>query len=97
MAVLNFKMTRDKCPPPVRDPDRTHFKIGDMVLIKSHTPKDASDSKYKPSFIIFKQTSDKAFDVQDGVGKVGQVSTQHLPLLYPTEHILTDLPDITSF
>ena len=35
MAVLNLKMARDKCPPPIRDPDKTDFKIGDMVLMKT--------------------------------------------------------------
>ena len=49
--------------PPIRDPDRTDFKIRDMVLIKNHTPKDAFDSTYKPSFRICKKISDKAFEV----------------------------------
>ena len=22
---------RDKCPPPIQDPDKTEFKVGDMV------------------------------------------------------------------
>ena len=58
MAILNLKTARDKCPPPIRDPDKTDFKIGDMVLIKNHTPKDAFDSNYKPSFRICKKISD---------------------------------------
>ena len=40
-------MTKGKCPPPIKDPDRTDFKIGNMVLIRNHTPKDDFDSKYK--------------------------------------------------
>ena len=40
MAILNLKTARDKCPPPIRDLDKKIFKIGDMVLIKNHTPKD---------------------------------------------------------
>ena len=32
-AVLNLKMTQDKCPPPIEDPGKTNFKIGDMVLL----------------------------------------------------------------
>ena len=43
IPVLNLKMARDKCPPTIGDPYKTDFKIGDMVLIKKHTPKDASD------------------------------------------------------
>ena len=57
-------------PPPIRDPGKTDFKIGDMVLIKNHTTKDTFDSKYKPSFRICKKILDKAFDVQDSIGKV---------------------------
>ena len=97
MVVSNLKMTKDKCLPPGRDPDKTDFKIGDMVLMKNHSPKDAFDSKYKPSFRICKKISDKAFDVQDSAGKVRQVSIQHLQLLYSTEHMLTNLLDITLF
>ena len=39
MAILNLKTTRDKCHPPIRDLDKTDFKLQDMVLIESHTPK----------------------------------------------------------
>ena len=70
MAILNLKMARDKCLPPLKDPDRTDFKIGHMVLIKNHTPKDTFDFKYKPSFWICKKISDKAFEAQDKLGKV---------------------------
>ena len=31
--VLNLKMARDKCPPLVRDPNKTNFRRGDMVLM----------------------------------------------------------------
>ena len=41
--------------------------------------------------------SDKAFAVQDILGKVKGVSIQHLQLLHPTEQVLTNLPDINSF
>ena len=97
MAVLNLKTARDRCSPPVRDPNKTNFKRGYMVLIKNHTPKDTFDSKYKPSFRICKKISDKAHDVQDSARKVRWVSVQHLQLLYHTEHVLTNLPDITLF
>ena len=40
---------------------------------------------------------DKAFDGQHSNRKVRQVSIQHLQLLYLTEHVLTNLPDIPSF
>ena len=49
-AILNLETAWDKCPPPIRDLDKTDFKVGDMVLIKNHITKDAFDSKYKPSF-----------------------------------------------
>ena len=52
MVLLNLKMARDKCPPPIRNPNKTNCKIGDMVLIRKHTPKDTFDLKYKPSFRI---------------------------------------------
>ena len=45
MAILNLKTVRDKCPTPIRDLDKTDFKVEDMVLIKNHTPKGAFDSK----------------------------------------------------
>ena len=50
-------------PTPARDPDRTNFKIGDMVLLRNHTSKDTIDLIYKPSFRICKKISDKAFDI----------------------------------
>ena len=56
MAILNLKTAKDKCPPLIRDQDKTYFKIGDMILINNHTPKDAFDSKYKPSFRICKKS-----------------------------------------
>ena len=68
-----------------------------MVLLRNHTPKDTFNSKYKPSFRICKKISDKAFDVQDNLGKIKRVSIQHLQLLHPTEHMLTNLLDINSF
>ena len=97
MAVLILRTARDKCPPPIRDPDKMEFKIGDIVLMKNHTPKDTFDSKYKPSFRICKKISDKAFDIQNSAGKVRWVSIQHLQLLYPAEYVFTNLPDKTSF
>ena len=91
MAVLNFKMAQDKNPSPIRNPSKTNFKIGDLVLFRNHTPKGTFDSKYKPSSRICKKISDKAFDVQDNLGKSKKVSIQHLQLLYPTEHMFTNL------
>ena len=35
MTVLNLKTPRDKCPPPIKDPHKTNFKVGDMVLLKT--------------------------------------------------------------
>ena len=35
MTVLSVKTARDKFPSPINDPDRTDFKVGDMVLLKT--------------------------------------------------------------
>ena len=58
MAVLNLKIAQDKIPPHIKDPSQTNFMIGDMVLLKNHTPKDTLHSKYKPIFWICKKISD---------------------------------------
>ena len=52
MAVLNLKRARDKYPPPINDPNKTDFKVGDMVLLKNNTLMRTFDSKYKLSFRI---------------------------------------------
>ena len=75
MAVLNLKIARNKCPPHIKDPNKTEFKIGDMVLLKNHTPTEAFDSKYKPSFKICKIVSVKAFDVQEQGKKMSIYTT----------------------
>ena len=72
MAVLNVKTARDKCCPPIWDPDMAEFKVGDMV---SYTPTSVFDTKYEPSFKTCKWISDKAFDVQDSTEKVRHVYT----------------------
>ena len=82
MAVLKFKWQETNAVPQLRDPDRTDFEIGHMVLIMNHTTKDVFDSKYKYSLQICKKILDKAFDVQDSAGKVRQVSVQQLQVLY---------------
>ena len=68
-----------------------------MVHLRNHTPKDTFNSKYKPSFRIWKTIADKAFDIQDHLGKIQKVSLQHVQLLNPAEHVLTNLPDINPF
>ena len=74
MTVLNLKTARNKCQFPINDPNKTDFKVGDMVLLKNHTPTIAFDSKYKPIYRICKQISDKTFDIQDCTGKVRHLS-----------------------
>ena len=66
-----------------------------MVLLRNHTFKDTFDLNINQvsEFVI----SDKAFDVQDNLGKIKRVSFQHLQLLHPTDHVLTNLSDINSF
>ena len=45
-TVLNVKTARDKCPPPINDPNKTAFKVEDMLLLKNkHAPRKAFDSK----------------------------------------------------
>ena len=61
MAILNSKSARDKCPPPIRDLDKTDFKVGDMVLIKNHTPKDTFDLKYKHQFLNLQENFRQSF------------------------------------
>ena len=97
MTVLNLKIVGDKCPPPLRNPHETDFKVGDMVLLKNHTLTKGFDVKYKTSYRICKWLLDKAFDIQDNTGKVRCVSIQHLQLLHSTDQLLTLLPDMTSF
>ena len=77
VAVLNLKTAWDKNLPPIRDPSKTNFKIGHMVLLGNCTLKEMFHSKYKPSFRICKKISDKAFDVQDNLDKIKRVSIQH--------------------
>ena len=52
------------------NPTKANFKIGDMVLLRNHTPKDTFNSEYKQSFQICKNISDRIFEVQDNLGKV---------------------------
>ena len=96
MTVLSLKMARNKNPLTIRDPSKTNFKMGDMVLVRNHTPKDTFDTKYKPSFRICKKISDKAFDVQDNLGKIKRKNPS-LTTVASNKHMLTNLPDINSF
>ena len=75
MTVLNLKTARDKCPAPIKDPNKTDFKVGGVVPLKCHTLTTAFDVKYKTSYIIYKHHSEKAFDIQDNTGKVRHAST----------------------
>ena len=68
-----------------------------MVLLRNHTPTGTFDSKYKPSLQICKTILDMTFEVQDNIGKMKWVLLQHLQLLYPVEHVLTNPTDINSF
>ena len=95
MTVLNLKTARDRYLPPINDPNKTDFKLGNMVLLENHTLTTAFDSKCKTRYRICKCICNKAFDIQDSTGKVRCISVQHLQLLYPTDQVLTYLPDIT--
>ena len=38
LAVLNLKMSCDRYPPPMGNPNNDELKIGHLVLIKNQTP-----------------------------------------------------------
>ena len=46
MAALSLKTARDKCPPPINDPNIADIKLED--ILKNHTLMRYFDSKYKP-------------------------------------------------
>ena len=96
LAVLNLKIAQDKCSPLLRDPDKTEFKVEDVVLLENNVQMDAFNTKYKPSSRSYR-ISDQAFDAYNSIRKIRWVSIQHLQILHPTEHVLTHLPDMTSF
>ena len=64
---------------------------------KCPLPTTALDVKYRTSYQIWKWPTDKAFGTQDSPGKVRLTSIWHLQLLYLTDQVLTQLPDMTSF
>ena len=70
MAVLNLKMAWEKSPPPIKDPSIITFKIGDMVLLRNHTPKILVIPNINPVSEFCKKISDKTFELQDHLGKV---------------------------
>ena len=72
MAVCNLKTAIDKCPPSINNPNKTDFKIGDMVPLKNHTPMTAFYCKYKLRFRICIWLFDKAFNVKDNTRKLEQ-------------------------
>ena len=78
------------------DPSKIHFKMGDMVLLGSHTPKDIFDSKYKQSSGFVRKFQTRLMMFKMIKAKL-RVSFQHLQLLQPTEHMLTNLPHLNSF
>ena len=92
MAILNLITARDKFYHPTRDPDKTDFKIGDMVLVKSHTSKMhlIQNTNLLLEFARKFQTEHLMYKT------VLERSIQHLQLLHPAE-LMTNLPDINSF
>ena len=86
-ALCTTKIPRDKCPALTCDPDEMEFKVGNVVLMKTHTPTSACDTEYKLTFRIFKWIYDQSFAVQDNAWKVRHVSIQHLQLLYLAEYV----------
>ena len=47
LAVLNLKMSHDRYPPPMGNPHNEELGIGDLLLIKNHTPQPPFDARYK--------------------------------------------------
>ena len=54
-----------------------------MVLLNNYTPTTTLDVKYKTSYWVCKQQSDKAFDIKDSSGK-SDAHLYNLQILYPT-------------
>ena len=41
MVVLNLKIFQDLHPPPTGNPQNTDLTVGDLILIKNHTPQSS--------------------------------------------------------
>ena len=54
LAVLNLKIARDKCTPPINDPNKSYIKVEDMMMLRNHIPTKAFDSKYRSRYRIYK-------------------------------------------
>ena len=68
-----------------------------MVLFKNHNRDSLFDTKYIPSYRIIKLVNEHAADVQDTVGKIRRVNLNNVHLMFPSEHILSHLPDHQTF
>ena len=68
-----------------------------MALIKNHNRDSPFDTKYIPSYRIVKLVNEHAADVQDAIGKIRRVNPSDVHLMFPSEYILSHLPDNQTF
>ena len=76
---------------------KTEFKVGDMVLLKIHTQKMLSMQSISLASGFVKESLTKLLMYKIAQGRSGECVCNILQLIHPTEHVLTHLPDITSF
>ena len=96
MNIVSLKQARDQDPPnsKVTPPQ---FQVGDMVLIKNHNRDSPFNTKYIPSYRIVKLINEHAADVQYTMGKIKRVNLNDVHLMFPSEYILSHLPDNKTF
>ena len=68
-----------------------------MVLIKINHRDSPFDTKYIPSYRIVKLINEHVADVQDTIGKIRRVNLNDVHLMFPSEHVLSHLPDNQTF
>ena len=67
------------------------------MLIKNHNRDSPFDTKCIPSYRIVKLVSESATDVQDKMGKTRRVNLNDVYLMFPSEYVLSHLPDNQAF
>ena len=68
-----------------------------MVLIKNHHRDSPFNTKYIPSCKIVKLINEHAAYVQDMIGKIRRVNLNDVHLMFPSEHVLSHLPENQTF
>ena len=96
-AILNLKMSRDRCPLPSAPSTPKTIKVGDLVLLKNYTRQNPFDSKYIPNYRVSSLVCGNAVDIQDPAGRVRRASIKDLQLMVPSEFFITHLPEAQTF